>query len=97
MLKNQHLRYSLCLQSTVIVALLIGPVTSGLTQVRVRQTVAKEYLEFEGLSLDDSLHQFLFSFLLIEESQERERIVVNFSERFFNANPDAFPSLGRTG
>ena len=62
------------------------------------QTVAKEYLkffEFDGLSLDDSLRQFLSSFLLTGESQERERIVVHFSERYFNANPDAFPSSGR--
>ncbi|XP_064389105.1 PH and SEC7 domain-containing protein 1-like isoform X2 [Halichondria panicea] len=57
--------------------------------------VAKEYLkffEFEGLSLDESLRQFLSSFMLTGESQERERVMVHFSDRYFSANPDVFPN-----
>ncbi len=59
--------------------------------------MAKEYLtffEFEGLSLDESLRQFLSYFLLTGESQERERVMVHFSDRYFSANPDVFPSSG---
>lgn len=59
--------------------------------------VAKEYLkffEFEGLSLDESLRQFLSSFMLTGESQERERVMVHFSDRYFSANPDVFPNSG---
>jgi len=61
------------------------------------QTVAREYLkffEFEGMTLDSALHQFLSFFSLTEESQERERKMVHFSERYFDCNPDMFPSQG---
>ncbi len=49
------------------------------------QILAKEYLkffEFENQPLDDSLRQFLACFSLTGESQERERVMVHFSERY---------------
>ena len=58
--------------------------------------MAKEYLkffEFQGQSLDDSLRQFLLCFSLTGESQERERVMVHFSERFHEANPQAYASV----
>ena len=61
------------------------------------QTVAKEYLrffEFERTSLENCLRQFLSSFSLTGESQERERIIVHFSDRYFECNPDTFPTSG---
>ena len=59
------------------------------------QFVAKEYLkffEFQGQGLDESLRQFLSSFSLTGESQERERIVVHFSNRYHECNPEAYES-----
>ena len=59
--------------------------------------VVKEYLsffEFEKLSLLESLRQFLLCFSLTGESQERERIMIHFSDRYFECNPDAFTSVG---
>ena len=59
--------------------------------------VVKEYLrffEFEKLSLVESLRQFLSYFSLTGESQERERVMVHFSDRYFECNPDVFASVG---
>ena len=59
--------------------------------------VVKEYLrffEFEKLSLLESLRQFLSCFSLTGESQERERIMVHFSDRYFECNPQVFKSVG---
>jgi PH/SEC7 domain-containing protein len=59
--------------------------------------VGKEYLrffEFEKLSLVESLRQFLLCFSLTGESQERERIMVHFSDRYFECNPQVFASVG---
>ena len=59
--------------------------------------VVKEYLrffEFEKLSLVESLRQFLSYFSLTGESQERERIMVHFSDRYFECNPQVFTSVG---
>ena len=59
--------------------------------------VVKEYLrffEFEKLSLVESLRQFLSYFSLTGESQERERIMVHFSNRYFECNPQVFTSVG---
>ena len=63
------------------------------------QMVAHEYLkifDFEGLELDECLRQFLMSFTLSGETQERERIMVHFSHRFFECNPYSFPSYGNS-
>jgi hypothetical protein len=60
------------------------------------QIVAREYLkffEFDSMTLDDSLRQFLVSFTLTGETHERERIMVYFSERFFETNPYSYPSF----
>lgn len=62
--------------------------------------VAKEYLkcfDFERKSLDDALRLFLLNFSLTGESQERERVMVHFSERYYECNPAAMPDAGRTG
>ena len=59
--------------------------------------VVKEYLrffEFEKLSLIESLRQFLSYFSLVGESQERERIMDHFSDRYFECNPGIFASVG---
>ena len=59
------------------------------------RSVAKEYLkffEFQGLSLEDCLRQFLTCFSLTGETQERERVIVHFSERYHECNPQAYRS-----
>jgi PH/SEC7 domain-containing protein len=59
------------------------------------QSLAKEYLsffEFQGNSLEESLRQFLSCFSLTGESQERERVIVHFSERYHECNPQAYRS-----
>lgn len=59
--------------------------------------VAKEFLkffEFEELELDVCLRQFLASFTLSGETQERERVMIHFSQRYFECNPYSYPSYG---
>ena len=59
--------------------------------------VAREYLkfyEFEGESLEICLRQFLASIVLTGETQERERVMIHFSKRYFECNPYAYPSYG---
>ncbi|XP_055015366.1 PH and SEC7 domain-containing protein 2 isoform X2 [Boleophthalmus pectinirostris] len=54
------------------------------------QLVASEYLsffDFTGLSLDRALRNFLKAFPLMGETQERERVLVHFSKRFCQCNP----------
>ena len=56
------------------------------------RAVAEEYLrlfEFTGQSLDEALRSFLSRFYLTGETQERERVLVYFSKRFHECNPDA--------
>ncbi|XP_056425213.1 PH and SEC7 domain-containing protein 3 isoform X2 [Hyla sarda] len=53
--------------------------------------VAEEYLkffDFTGLSLDQSLRSFFKAFSLIGETQERERVLIHFSNRYFQCNPN---------
>ena len=57
--------------------------------------VAQEYcnfFDFTDLSLIESLRQFLSKFCLVGETQERERVLLHFSKRFFVCNPSAFAS-----
>ncbi|GAB0092512.1 SEC7 domain-containing protein [Sergentomyia squamirostris] len=59
------------------------------------RAVADEYLKyfnFERLSLDESLRQFLQQFSLSGETQERERVLVHFSKRYLDCNPGTFNS-----
>ncbi|TRY84240.1 hypothetical protein DNTS_028934 [Danionella cerebrum] len=52
--------------------------------------VAEEYLaffEFKDMTLDQSLRSFLKAFSLIGETQERERVLIHFSSRYFHCNP----------
>ncbi|KAM6469992.1 PH and SEC7 domain-containing protein 3 isoform 4-T4 [Liasis olivaceus] len=54
--------------------------------------VAEEYLkffDFTGMSLDHSLRTFFKAFSLIGETQERERVLVHFSSRYHQCNPNA--------
>nr|XP_020657112.1 PH and SEC7 domain-containing protein 3 isoform X2 [Pogona vitticeps] len=53
--------------------------------------VAEEYLkffDFTGLSLDHSLRIFFKAFSLVGETQERERVLVHFSNRYHHCNPN---------
>ncbi|XP_041417256.1 PH and SEC7 domain-containing protein 3 isoform X2 [Xenopus laevis] len=57
--------------------------------------VAEEYLkffDFTGLTLDQSLRIFFKAFSLIGETQERERVLVHFSNRYFLCNPNSMSS-----
>ncbi|XP_072351527.1 uncharacterized protein [Scyliorhinus torazame] len=57
--------------------------------------VAEEYLryfDFTGLTLDQSLRFFLKAFALMGETQERERVLIHFSERYYQCNMGTIPS-----
>ncbi|KAL7990354.1 hypothetical protein Chor_013784, partial [Crotalus horridus] len=59
------------------------------------KTVAGEYLkffEFTGMTLDQALRSFLKELALMGETQERERILAHFSQRYYACNPKAIPS-----
>lgn len=59
------------------------------------RTVAEEYLkhfDFEGAALDVALRRFLSAFQLTGESSERDRVLVHFSRRYLQSNPDSFSS-----
>uniref|UniRef100_A0A6I8P8V0 PH and SEC7 domain-containing protein 4 n=1 Tax=Ornithorhynchus anatinus TaxID=9258 RepID=A0A6I8P8V0_ORNAN len=59
------------------------------------RAVAEEYLsffQFGGQSLDRAIRHFLQAFVLTGETQERERILCHFSERYHRCNPKAFSS-----
>lgn len=56
------------------------------------QVVAEEYLHYfdfsGGLYLDAALRRFLQHFCLTGETQERERVLLHFSKRYLECNPD---------
>uniref|UniRef100_A0A8C2TK29 Pleckstrin and Sec7 domain containing 3 n=1 Tax=Coturnix japonica TaxID=93934 RepID=A0A8C2TK29_COTJA len=58
--------------------------------------VAEEYLkffDFTGMTLDFSLRYIFFkAFSLIGETQERERVLVHFSSRYYQCNPNTISS-----
>ncbi|XP_066475078.1 PH and SEC7 domain-containing protein 1 [Tiliqua scincoides] len=57
--------------------------------------VAVEYLkffEFTGMSLDQALRSFLKELALMGETQERERVLAHFSQRYYECNPKAISS-----
>ncbi|XP_029793638.1 PH and SEC7 domain-containing protein 4 [Suricata suricatta] len=59
------------------------------------RAVAEEYLsffQFGGQSLDRALRGFLQALVLSGETQERERILYQFSKRFHYCNPGVFSS-----
>ncbi|XP_013859141.1 PH and SEC7 domain-containing protein 1 [Austrofundulus limnaeus] len=61
------------------------------------RAVGEEYLQFfdfTGQTLDQALRSFLKVVVLIGESQERERVLQHFSNRFHQGNPDSFSSPG---
>ncbi|XP_074054183.1 PH and SEC7 domain-containing protein 4 [Macrotis lagotis] len=58
--------------------------------------VAEKYLsffQFKDKNLDQALRSFLQALVLSGETQERERILYQFSKRFYHCNPGAFPSV----
>ncbi|XP_016008527.2 PH and SEC7 domain-containing protein 4 isoform X1 [Rousettus aegyptiacus] len=60
------------------------------------RAVAQEYLgffQFGGQSLDHALRGFLQALVLSGETQERERVLYQFSRRFHHCNPGLFPSV----
>ncbi|KJE90159.1 hypothetical protein CAOG_01506 [Capsaspora owczarzaki ATCC 30864] len=62
---------------------------------RFSKDVAKEYLRhfaFAGQPLDISMRQFFKAFSLKGETQERERILTAFAERYHEENPANFSS-----
>ncbi|XP_072122758.1 uncharacterized protein [Mobula birostris] len=59
------------------------------------QMVAEEYLQlfdFREMSLDQALRKFLMAFALTGETQERERVLHHFSNRYQHCNPDIIHS-----
>ncbi|XP_040035022.2 uncharacterized protein psda isoform X2 [Gasterosteus aculeatus] len=59
------------------------------------QMVAEEYLSnfsFRGLTIDQALRTFLNRFALMGETQERERVLAQFSRRYRQCNPQGVPS-----
>ncbi|KAM4719388.1 uncharacterized protein FYW61_015195 [Anableps anableps] len=59
--------------------------------------VGEEYLkffDFSGQTLDQALRSFLKVVVLIGETQERERVLQHFSNRFHECNPDSYSSSG---
>ncbi|XP_043952159.1 PH and SEC7 domain-containing protein 2 [Gambusia affinis] len=64
--------------------------------------VGEEYLkffDFSGQTLDHALRSFLKVVILIGETQERERVLQHFANRFHECNPDSYspgPALALT-
>ncbi|KAM9618655.1 PH and SEC7 domain-containing protein 1 [Trichechus inunguis] len=57
--------------------------------------VAGEYLKFfvfTGMTLDQALRVFLKELALMGETQERERVLAHFSQRYFQCNPGSLSS-----
>uniref|UniRef100_G3UEZ2 Pleckstrin and Sec7 domain containing n=1 Tax=Loxodonta africana TaxID=9785 RepID=G3UEZ2_LOXAF len=57
--------------------------------------VAGEYLKFfvfTGMTLDQALRVFLKELALMGETQERERVLAHFSQRYFQCNPSTLSS-----
>ncbi|XP_077207237.1 PH and SEC7 domain-containing protein 1 isoform X2 [Paroedura picta] len=57
--------------------------------------VAGEYLKFfvfAGMDLDQALRSFLKELALMGETQERERVLAHFSQRYYECNPKAVSS-----
>uniref|UniRef100_A0A4W3H7W5 Pleckstrin and Sec7 domain containing 2 n=1 Tax=Callorhinchus milii TaxID=7868 RepID=A0A4W3H7W5_CALMI len=57
--------------------------------------VAEEYLsffDFTDLALDKGLRTFLKAFPLMGETQERERVLIHFSKRYCQCNPECITS-----
>ncbi|XP_075939587.1 PH and SEC7 domain-containing protein 1-like isoform X2 [Anarhichas minor] len=59
------------------------------------QMVAEEYLSnfnFTSLTIDQALRTFLSQFALMGETQERERVLAQFSRRYRQSNPETVPT-----
>ncbi|XP_031568193.1 PH and SEC7 domain-containing protein 1-like isoform X2 [Actinia tenebrosa] len=62
---------------------------------RFGKTVAQEYLklfDFTDMTLTEALRKFFKYVLLIGETQERERILIPFSERYYECNKPEYGS-----
>ncbi|MEQ2313407.1 hypothetical protein AMECASPLE_001699 [Ameca splendens] len=61
------------------------------------RAVGEQYLkffDFYSQTLDQALRSFLKVVVLIGETQERERVLQHFSNRFHECNPDSYSSSG---
>ncbi|GFR06024.1 PH and SEC7 domain-containing protein 3 [Trichonephila clavata] len=59
------------------------------------KAVAEEYVKFFDFNndgLDVALRKFLNQFCLVGETQERERVLLHFSKRYLDCNPNSFKS-----
>ncbi|CAL1282692.1 unnamed protein product [Larinioides sclopetarius] len=59
------------------------------------KAVAEEYVKFFDFTnegLDVALRKFLNQFCLVGETQERERVLLHFSKRYLDCNPNSFKS-----
>ncbi|GIX71095.1 PH and SEC7 domain-containing protein 1 [Caerostris extrusa] len=59
------------------------------------KAVAEEYVKFFDFcndGLDVALRKFLNQFCLVGETQERERVLLHFSKRYLDCNPNSFKS-----
>ncbi|XP_067241324.1 PH and SEC7 domain-containing protein 1 isoform X1 [Chanodichthys erythropterus] len=57
--------------------------------------VAEEYLSYfnlSGMMVDQALRVFLREFALMGETQERERVLLHFSKRYLQCNPNTIPN-----
>uniref|UniRef100_A0A5F9C6R0 Pleckstrin and Sec7 domain containing n=1 Tax=Oryctolagus cuniculus TaxID=9986 RepID=A0A5F9C6R0_RABIT len=51
-----------------------------------------KFFVFTGMTLDQALRVFLKELALMGETQERERVLAHFSQRYFQCNPEALSS-----
>ena len=55
-----------------------------------------ETFDFKGLTLDDSIRFLVSKFALAGETQEIDRVMVEFAKRYHENNPNAFANWSTT-
>lgn len=63
------------------------------------QLVASEYVSFFDLTdepLDRALRKFVERCVIVGETQERERVLYHFARRYYECNPKAVDSVGKS-
>ena len=53
------------------------------------------FFDFRGLTLVAAIRAFLQRITLAGETQERERVLLHFSRRYLQCNPQSFNSEGK--
>eukprot|EP01129_Flabellula_baltica_P003241 TRINITY_DN13043_c0_g1_i1.p1 TRINITY_DN13043_c0_g1~~TRINITY_DN13043_c0_g1_i1.p1 ORF type:complete len:1393 (-),score=223.10 TRINITY_DN13043_c0_g1_i1:121-4299(-) len=66
----------------------VGEYLGDLKNIEVLHAYIDNHHEFKGLPIDIALRQFLFSFRLPPESQQIDRIMLKFAQRWYETNPD---------